>query len=394
MGSHPALAGVAECASASRLLGGHSSLALAGGGNTSWKDADTVHVKASGYSLATLSVEGFAAVDRAGLADLMQDPPAGDGALLDAMAALQDAVPPKVPSIEAPVHHVIPAATVLHTHADAIVTLTNAVGWRDHVDAALGAVTARLDYFKPGLDLSREVADLVREGRLAVGEAADIATGLVLRHHGLFTAADRAEDAYTHHIALVRRAQEYIAAHTGIAVGRSEALDAVIDSATDADPALVARISEAAGAPRTVVEVTSPGSTQFLSRDDIPSITQRGTATLEHVIYTKRVPCLGTTAADIDQYVANYGAYFERWRDERGENISMLSPEPRVLLDGGRMFAVGKDRAQASLVASVYLHTMGVIMAAEGLGGYSPVSEGDSFDIEYWELEQRKLRSS
>jgi rhamnose utilization protein RhaD (predicted bifunctional aldolase and dehydrogenase) len=380
--------GLAACAAASRLLGRDTSLALAGGGNTSFKQGQTLFVKASGHSLATLDVDGFAALDRPSLQVLLEGDELGDISMMEALGTLQpQGTEPKVPSIEAWVHLAIPEASVLHTHADAIVTLTNTEGWRDHVTTALGDDIAMLDYCKPGHRLAMMVRDLVMGGELAG------ASGLVLRHHGLFTFAATAREAYERHVALVARAQRYIVERTGVAVGRSPGLDALVASATDAEAALVAELSEVAGEPRRAVVLEAESIRAFAAKADLAAVVRRGTATLEHVIYTKRGPSLGAERADLERFAEDYRDYFARWDPTVEENLRMLTPEPRVLIADGRLYGVGSDRGTALLTATIYLHTMGVIMAAEALGGYRPVSERDSFVIEYWELEQRKLRA-
>lgn len=383
----PGRSGPAECAAASRLLGQDSSLVLAGGGNTSFKDDSWLHVKASGHSLATLDIDGFAQLDREGLQELLDGDELGDIEMMDALARIQpDGAEPKVPSIEALVHHAIPAASVLHTHADAIVTLTNAEGWRQHVSAALGDEIVMLDYCKPGHRLAMMVRDLVAAGTLAG------ASGLVLRHHGLFTFGSTAREAYERHVSLIARAQGYILDRTGVAVGRTSAIEATLASATDAEPSLAQALSALAGEERHAVVVESPGISAFASHAELGRFSQRGTATLEHVIYTKRVPALSVSPADLELFAWEYRDYFLRWEPTVPDELQMLSPEPRVIVADGRLYGVGPDRAKAMLAATVYLHTMGVILAAEALGGYRPVSEQDAFVIEYWELEQRKLR--
>jgi rhamnose utilization protein RhaD (predicted bifunctional aldolase and dehydrogenase) len=127
----------------------------------------------------------------------------------------------------------------------------------------------------------------------------------------------------------------------------------------------------------------------FLARPDLERLTDLGPTTLEHVIRTKRVPLLGD---DVAGYVAEYRRYFERNRGA-DEALVMLDPIPRVVLhpDLG-LVAVGADAKAAGAVMDIYRHTIRVIEAAERLGGYRTVTEAQAFGLEYWELEQRRLR--
>ncbi|MGA8054565.1 MAG: SDR family oxidoreductase, partial [Burkholderiales bacterium] len=128
----------------------------------------------------------------------------------------------------------------------------------------------------------------------------------------------------------------------------------------------------------------------FARHPDVERVSQQGTATPDHVIRTKRVPMLG---ADVDAYAAAYREYFERNAPLAIEPKSMLDPAPRVVLDARfGMAAVGRTAKDAAIVAELYDHTIDVILRAEGLGGWRALREQDLFDVEYWDLEQAKLR--
>jgi NAD(P)-dependent dehydrogenase (short-subunit alcohol dehydrogenase family) len=135
---------------------------------------------------------------------------------------------------------------------------------------------------------------------------------------------------------------------------------------------------------------TDPSVLAFVDRPDLDTISQRGTATPDHVIRTKPWPLLGR---DVEAYCARYREYFERFRERATSPLEPLDPAPRVVLDAELgMVCVGRTPGDARIVEDVYRHTIDVILDATDLGGYEPVALPDLFDVEYWELEQAKLR--
>jgi rhamnose utilization protein RhaD (predicted bifunctional aldolase and dehydrogenase) len=369
---------------ASRLLGGDPYLVLHGGGNSSVKDGGTIHVKASGHDMATIGPDGFAPLDRAALDALVVRDGLSDTEMVAGLrAALLDPAS-ATPSIETLLHHLLPAAAVLHTHADAVVTLTNSRDGAALLADALGPDVPVLPYCKPGFDL----AHLVR--REWPGIAAGEVPAFVLAHHGLFTVADRATEAASRHRALVDAAADAVREATGVVLADEPG---EVRVGEDDDPALRAfgeHVRAVTGSPVSLHALRSPGVAAFLARDDLAEVTQRGPSTLEHVIRTHRTPLVGR---DVEGYVAAYTAYVDRNRHRAGGPVTLLDPTPRVVLDPELgLVTVARTPAQARVAEDIYRHTMRIITAAEALGGYRTITEGQAFDIEYWELEQAKLR--
>jgi NAD(P)-dependent dehydrogenase (short-subunit alcohol dehydrogenase family) len=139
-----------------------------------------------------------------------------------------------------------------------------------------------------------------------------------------------------------------------------------------------------------VTRHTDSRTAGFVARSDLGSLATRGPATPDHVIRTKRVPMVGT---DLDAFAADYRAYFDANKDRRGVALTMLDPAPRVVLDPRLgMLTIGRRGKDSDIARDIYLHTMDVIEGAETLGGYQALPAADLFDVEYWELEQAKLR--
>jgi NAD(P)-dependent dehydrogenase (short-subunit alcohol dehydrogenase family) len=137
---------------------------------------------------------------------------------------------------------------------------------------------------------------------------------------------------------------------------------------------------------------TQPKFLAFARDAKVPSLSQQGPATPDHVIRTKRIPMLGR---DVSAYADAYRAYFERNAQRAAEPKTMLDPAPRMVLDRDLGFcAAGRSAKDAAIVHDLYSHTVDVILRSTALGGYKALPEKDIFDVEYWDLEQAKLRKA
>ena len=368
----------------SRALGSDPAFVLHGGGNTSIKTVgadvtgamiELLLVKGSGWDLATIEGPGFARLRRDRLHQLLQLPVLDDASMVNELRqAALDADSPTA-SIEALLHAHLPARVVLHSHADAIVALTDRDVVEGEVAAALGHGVLVLPYVKPGFELARLVADSDLTGIDAI----------VLSKHGLFTFADDSDAALERHRSLVARAAAALGVdrwgERGSRRGRAGAVADVVS--------LRSAISRAAGRPLLLQQIDSERAASFCSRPDLLEAASRGTATPEHVIYTKRTPLVGR---DVAAYSAAYREYFSRHRDRAERSVTELDPAPRVVLDPVLgLLAAGETARDVSVVSDIVLHTMDVVDAADGRGGFQSLSESESFDIEYWTLEQAKL---
>lgn len=379
---------IEQCVAVSRLLGGDPSLVLHGGGNTSVKEQlldatgeplDVLHVKGSGWDLATIRPAGFVPLHRERLLELVALSELDDEAMVHELrlASLREDAP--TASIEAILHAVIPSAFVLHSHADAIVTLGDQPRGREVVAEALGEDLLVIDYIKPGFGLARAVA-----AGLAASEG-HLPGAVVLLKHGLFTFADDARGAYEAHLRIVDRAAAFIA-------GRSKAATPVEVPSRSLDPLRHAsrrrEISSVAGRPLIALHRPSSSVDRLRAAPSFPDLALRGPITPEHVIRTKRIPMIGD---DVIAYAAEYREYVERNREG---DVEALDPAPRVILDPlDGLIAIGETVSAAGIAADIYEHTAAVAVDAESMSRYSPISEAEAFEIEYWSLEQAKLRT-
>jgi rhamnose utilization protein RhaD (predicted bifunctional aldolase and dehydrogenase)/NAD(P)-dependent dehydrogenase (short-subunit alcohol dehydrogenase family) len=371
------------CVYGSRLLGREPDLVLHGGGNTSVKrtevditgrPVEVLHVKGSGWDLADIERAGFAPLRLDRLRELLTVPSLPDSAMMNELrCALLDASAPD-PSVETLLHAVLPHAAVLHSHADAVITLTNLS--TPLVEEVFGDRVVVVPYVMPGFALARTCAEVFP--RRASGRT----IGMVLMNHGLFTFGDDTRQAYDRHVELVGDAEAYLSRRRP---ARTSPPAPPVDRRRLAG--LRRRISDAAGAPMIVSRHADPATMSFVARPDLADVATRGPATPDHVIRTKRVPLVGE---DVEGYADDYRRYFE---EHATPGLTMLDPAPRVVLDPALgMLSVGRRAKDADIAHDIYAHTIAVIERAEELGGYRALPPGDLFAMEYWELEQAKLR--
>jgi rhamnose utilization protein RhaD (predicted bifunctional aldolase and dehydrogenase)/NAD(P)-dependent dehydrogenase (short-subunit alcohol dehydrogenase family) len=373
----------------SRLLGADPDLVLHGGGNTSVKlrhttafgdEVDALVVKGSGSDLAEIDAAGFAWLDLDAVTRL-----AGLDALTDtemanqlALAALVPGGP--APSVEAILHALLPARFVDHTHADAVVTVTNTPAGAQALADLYGGRAVVVPYVMPGFELAKACGELLASGALTAGVEA-----MLLVNHGIFTWGATARESYDRMIELVGVAERHVAAHR-----RPWPTPAPAPAGPDrlARARLRRAVSTAAGRPMIVQGHTDEQVMGFVGQADLAEPTQRGTVTPDHVIRTKPWPMLGR---DVDDFVRRYERYFDAF--QAGRDLQRLDPAPRVVLDPELgMSCVGATPRDADVAADIYRHTMKVILDAEALGGYRPAPLGGLFEVEYWDLEQAKLR--
>ncbi len=370
----------------SRLLGADESLVLHGGGNTSVKRVETDHagrrvrvmrVKGSGGDLQSIGPDGFSGVRLDDLVPLRARKDMTDAEMVAYLGRCLTDPDAKRPSIETLLHGFLPDAAVFHSHADAVLALTNNPDPRRHVAAALGERFVIVPYRRPGFLLSKMV--------VAARESNPGAKGAVLLNHGLFTWAPTVKEAYRAHVAAVRAAQRYLARRRrAIRPARSTG------DATAFAPVLRGLLAT----PRRMVLRFdgSPEVLAFANRPDAAARCRIGPATPDHLLHTKRLPCFVADPADaggaLREWSRSYDRWVKRWNRE-GHAVEDLLPRV-VIVRGLGMWTAGRDPRQARVVGDIYRHTVGIMDAAEGLGGFRTLSPREQFRGEYWELELYK----
>jgi NAD(P)-dependent dehydrogenase (short-subunit alcohol dehydrogenase family) len=213
---------------------------------------------------------------------------------------------------------------------------------------------------------------------------------MVLLSHGIFSFGADARQSYELMIELVSMAEEYLqkkkAWHVAPASSRKPAFE------RKALAELRRAISAEAGFAMLLRVNDGDRFAGFAQRPDVEKLSQQGPATPDHVIRTKPFPMLGR---DVAAYAKRYRAYFERYGAQAKEKKTMLDAAPRMALDPGLGFvAAGRTAKDTAIVEELYEHTIDVILRAEALGGWRALDPRHTFDIEYWDLEQAKLRKA
>ncbi len=375
----------------SRLLGRDKTLVLHGGGNTSVKTVEkdlfgenqnVLYIKGSGRDLETIDAAGFVPLSLDHVRRLAQLATLSDDQLANALAVCALKYPAPAPSIETLLHAYLPHRYVDHTHADAILAVTNTPEGERRIRQIYGDTVVVVPYVKPGFDLAKLcVREYARQANAG-------AIGLVLMNHGIFSFGDSAKQSYERMIELVGRAEDYLKAQRAWDISAAGATPANFGMMQQA--ALRRKLSDAAGAPMIMATLSDDETLAFAQRADLRELSQQGPVTPDHVIWTKRLPMLGT---DVDAYVRDYRSFCDEQAPDATGAAPRLDPAPRVALDPTfGLVVAGAAANDAAIVADIYRNSMRVMQRSQALGGYRALSASELFQIENWDLEQRKLR--
>ena len=394
-----------------RLLGVEPRLVLHGGGNTSLKtrmtdlagdEVEVLCVKGSGWDMGRIEPPGLPAVRLEPLRRLRQRDALSDEDMVAAHRAnLLDPSAP-TPSVETLLHAFLPHRYIDHTHANAVLALTDQPDGAALCREVFGEKVVLVPYIMPGFALARKASELFEEQ--------PDCEAMILLNHGAFTFGGTAREAYERMIRLADRAEAYLAA----APPKMFAGAALPDRPAkpeDIAPllrGLLARSAESPeGEPKRFVLAFRGGEPvrRFVDGAEVSRYGLAGTVTPDHSLRIKSWPVLlppaqadapdgfarGAEAA-IRQFEADYMAYFERGNARAGNARIALDPAPRVLLAPGvGLFAAGADAKAAAIAADVAEAAVEVITDAERIGRFASIAEENLFDIEYWPLEQAKL---
>jgi rhamnose utilization protein RhaD (predicted bifunctional aldolase and dehydrogenase)/NAD(P)-dependent dehydrogenase (short-subunit alcohol dehydrogenase family) len=397
-----------------RLLGGIPALVLHGGGNTSVKttmhdtlgdEVEVLCVKGSGWDMAVIEPPGLPAVRLEPLRKLYALDALTDEDMVNFQRCnLLDSFAPN-PSVETLFHAFLPHKFIDHTHANAVLALSDQPNGAELCREVYDGRCAIVEYVMPGFALAKMATEAQR--RMPKAE------GLILLKHGIFSWGDTAREAYDRMIELVSLAEARLARGRRN-VFAPAALPARLAAPADVAPILrgLAAIPEAPEDgiyKRFVAEFrTGPAILNFVNGADLARYSQSGTITPDHVIRTKEKPLLvpAAEAGKLDEfaaaakqafadYAAAYGAYFTRQNARVGGIKKMLDAVPRIIVVPGLgFFALGASAKDARIAADIYDNAVETITDAEAIGRFESISEDDIFDVEYWSLEQAKLGKS
>ncbi len=375
----------------SRLLGQEEDLVLHGGGNTSVKtkeinifgeEEEIIYVKGSGWDLATIEEAGFAPVKLNTLLQMAELNQLTDVEMVKYQRmAMTDPSAPN-PSVEAILHAIIPHTFVDHTHADAVVTISNTTNGKERIEDIYGDNMLIVPYVMPGFLLAKEIY------RLTQNIDWNKIEGMILLNHGVFTFHDDARICYKKMIETVTKAENYLSNHTKARFEES--------GKGKVNPLKIAQlrqnVSQLWKKPILAQLNNSELSIAFSNLPDLGTITDKGPLTPDHIIRTKRTPVVlsGNHAEDIGNYANEYKNYFNEFN--AGDLIPLDSSPRWAIWPGQGTLSFGTSIKNINIIQDINRHTMKAIFQAQQLGGWHTIGKSDLFEMEYWVLEQEKLK--
>ena len=367
----------------SNLLGSCSDLVLHGGGNTSVKinisNVDILYVKGSGWDLSSIKEEGFAPVALNVLLKMAQEETLSDKDMVhEQKQAMINKNAPN-PSVEAILHAIIPFKYVDHTHADSIVTISNTKKGKEYIQKIFPNFLI-IPYVMPGFILAKTVYEYTKDFNWLKCE------GIILLNHGIFTFDDDAKKSYDKMINAVTKAELFLKQNTSLEI--SEKTDKL-----NFDFIKLKILVEKEKNHEIVLKINqSPLAVHYASQENLMINATKGLLTPEHIIRTKRNPLIlenGNMQVALKNYIQDYKKYFEAFKKD--EICLNKAPNYAVIKNVG-IVCFGKNEKEASIINDIVSHTIKAVLLAKDLGGYTSICLKDSFEMEYWELEQMKLK--
>ncbi|MFL5880111.1 MAG: bifunctional rhamnulose-1-phosphate aldolase/short-chain dehydrogenase, partial [Actinomycetota bacterium] len=394
-------------------LGADPTVTNYGGGNTSCKvqvthaatgqPATLLYVKGSGGDLGTLRFGGLATLelDRLRGLDGRYRGQAHEDEMVELFPWCAYGPGGAAPSIDTPMHGLVERPHIDHLHPDSVIALAASADGERLTAECYGGRVAWIPWIRPGWELGRLHRQLLQDNP-------DL-EGVVLGGHGLTCWGSSSDECERRAFQLIREAAEFIAR-----TGRPDPLGAVrADRAPLAEPERRARAAELVPLLRRIASTDarmvghwtdSEVVLDFLSREALDRLVPLGTSCPDHFLRTKVRPLLCDTAPDAPleqvearleelhgEYREEYRAYYERHAGP--DTPPMRGADPAiVLVPGVGMFSFGRNKQTARVTGEFYVNAINVMRGAEAVSVYQPVDEAEKFRVEYWALEEAKLR--
>ena len=404
---------VKELLERSNRLGSEPRFTNYAGGNTSAKgsvpnpatgqETTVLWVKGSGGDLGTLTEPGLAALELEKFKALKNVYRGVE--YEDEMVALFDycrfGTTGAAPSIDTAMHGLVPFDHVDHLHPDSIIALATSIDGEKLTRECFGDEILWVDWRRPGFQLGLDMAKIATENPKA--------KGCILGGHGLTTWGATSKECEERSVAAITKAEEFIKAKGkknpfGAAVAKYKALDPVARKARAAELAPHLR-GVASRDVRMVGHFTDADVVlDFTESAELFRLASLGTSCPDHFLRTKISPMVLDTAPDapLDEVLARVAELHEKYRDVYAayysRNAAKDSPAMRgadpaiILVPGVGMFSYGKDKQTARVASEFYINAINVMRGAEALSTYAPIAESEKFRIEYWDLEEAKLK--
>ena len=391
-----------------RLLGRNSELVLHGGGNTSVKTSikdidgkkyEVLCVKGSGWNMGEIEPEGLPAVKLDPLLSLKKKKYLSDQDMVSYQKRNLINIKSPNPSVETFLHAFLPFKYVDHTHADAILKVTNRPGGLNFCKKIFGNKVAIVPYVMPGFMLSKKVNEIYSKNPKI--------NCLILMNHGIFTFSNDAKEAYSLMIKYVSQSEKAI---KKLKVKKIKQIKNYSTKFKAHEIAPIIRgLSSSNNDQKFIVNYRiNKNLKYFMNGKNVRSYSSKGTATPDHVIRVKPFPLIITPKKNssindfkitakkaFSNYRKKYINYFNTNKNKvKGKKV-MLDTSPRVVfVQNVGMFSIGKDLNGAKIAGDLANTNAKVISSVEETSSYKFIPEKDFFDVEYWSLEQAKIKKA
>ncbi|MFI6905431.1 bifunctional aldolase/short-chain dehydrogenase [Nonomuraea sp. NPDC050394] len=375
--------------------GGNASVKAAGHDPVTGQDVDLMWVKGSGGDLGTLKESGLAVLrlDRVRALKTIYPGVEREDEMVAAFDYCLHGKGGAAPSIDTAMHALVEAAHVDHLHPDAGIAIAAAQDGPALTERIFAGRVVWVPWRRPGFQLGLDIAAIQAENPQAIG--------VILGGHGITAWGATSQECHANSLEIIRTAERYIAAH-----GRPDPFGPIVHETPGEEERLanaarlfpLLRGLASTDAPMVGHYTATPEVLDFLARAEHPRLAALGTSCPDHFLRTKVAPLVLPPDPDEQRirhlhaaYRADYAAYYARHAVP--ESPPMRGADPAiVLVPGVGMFSFGKDKQTARVAGEFYLNAINVMRGAEALSAYAPIEESEKFRIEYWDLEEAKLR--
>jgi rhamnulose-1-phosphate aldolase/alcohol dehydrogenase len=404
---------VAELLARSNKLGSNPKNTNYAGGNTSakgteidpvtGKPVELLWVKGSGGDLGTLKESGLAVL-RLDRVRALQDVYPGVKREDEMVAAFDFCLHGRggaAPSIDTAMHALVDAAHVDHLHPDSGIAIATAKDGEKLTKKIFGDRVVWVDWRRPGFQLGLDIAKVQRENPKAIG--------CILGGHGITSWGKTSAEAEKNSLEIIKTAEQYIAKNGkknpfGAEVAKFKPLKAAARKSRAAEIAPFIRGLASTDKPQVGHFDDSSAVLHFMSHSKLKALAALGTSCPDHFLRTKVKPMVLDLAPDApldkvkarlaelhEEYRADYAAYYKK--HAKKDSPAMRGADPAiVLVPGVGMFSFGANKQTARVAGEFYINAINVMRGAEAISTYSPISDAEKFNIEYWSLEEAKLQ--
>lgn len=374
-----------------RLLGADNDLVLHGGGNVSVKTMEEDHagriikvlrVKGSGSDMSSLERDNLTGLRMEDILHAREKDSMTDQEMMDYLKRSMVNPSEASPSVESFLHGFIPYTYVDHTHSDHILMLTNTEMGNDEIKKILGNVLI-VDYIRPGFTLAREVLKKIENITPDV-------EGIVLRKHGLFTFGETAQESYDRHMRIVGRAKDYIKKTIGFNFYTEK---------YEKDPEMKNKIIEVRGAcskifSKAVLIDCSDEALKIARSEEAEKYEHSGPATPDMLIRTKYEYVFLKKEDDVKKVMEDFA---QRYMEEQKKYASLYPPHDpypaAVILSGYGIMTMARDYGTCGIIRDQIIHSIRVNSIAGKISRHSFISKKEAYEMEYWPLEEAKLKN-